>query len=170
MATRYWQIKGDPEERRFCFTTEASFTCPHAYFERERENGEVVRRIPTPAAEAVAQVLGGDVDSAMRLLERGHGSGRGTERRREKGKLTDRCAVCGAKMVAHGYSAYVERPKREDEFHEGDRTSAAIAGRLGFDGPMVRVRSQSGLKRSEARAWAWEQRQMAAAQLEEAKR
>lgn len=174
MSTRYWEIEGDPEERRFCFTTKASFTCPHAYFEREREADAsgaiiVVRRTPTPAVKAVAEALGTDVASAMRVLERGHG-GRGTERRREDGRLTDRCATCGAKMIAHGFSAYVERPKREGEFEETDRASAAIAGRLGFDGPSVRLKSVSGLKRAEARAWAWEQRQQVAAELEEASR
>lgn len=168
---RYWEIKGDPEGRHFCFSTAPRFECPFAYFERERVDGEVVRRLPGKVSgqvAAIANVIGSTDDDVMRMLERAHRSA-GHHRRRVDGKLTDRCDACGAKMVDHGYSAYVERPKREDEYGETDRASAALSARLGGVGPTVRLKNISGLKRSEARQWAYDEYQIARGALEEAK-
>lgn len=180
---RYWTIKGDPDDRRFCFTTEPRFECPHesiTYSVTDLAGGAptITKRRPEEAVgitftrhvseemAQAAQLLGLDGKKLAAMLVGAHRSKPPT-RERVDGKLTNRCATCGAKMIDHGYSAYVERPRREDEMDAMHRTSAAISSRLGGEGPMVRLKSATGLKRSEARQWAWEARQQVAAELEE---
>lgn len=183
MSVRYWSIKGDPEGRHFCFTTEPFFECPNSRITYEVQNlatGEktlttrrpeervgwtFTRHVSDEAAQA-AQLLGVEPKKLLAILGNAHRH-RAAERARVNGKLTNRCATCGAKMIDHGYSAYVERPKREDEYHEGDRTNAALAERMGFQPPMLRLVGTTGLKRSEARQWAYEQYELAQAALDE---
>jgi hypothetical protein len=181
---RYWQIKGDPEERHFCFTTEPRMECPFesvTYAVTDLASGETTttKRRPqeheavtserhvSPEMEQAAQLLGMRPKALDALVTNGHRHGGGRWRDPATGKLTNRCKACGSKLIDHGYSAYVERPKREDEFGEMDQTNAALASRLGMQPPMLRLKGANGLKRSEARKWAWEARQQVAAELEE---
>jgi hypothetical protein len=158
MSVRYWEIKGDPEGRRFCFTTEPLYECPFG------------GGAPAWMVDA-AEDEGFDPEQIVRIWRRGHGSLSGSVRQRnDAGRLTDRCSGCGYKLDSHGYSAYVERPKRPEEYRDTDATSAAISERLGGHGPTVRLKGQNGLKRSEARKWAYEQFLQAKAELMEVAR
>jgi hypothetical protein len=151
-AYRYWQ---GPGGERVCISTHPTFVCPHGSFERERdEEGKVIRRIPTPAAEAAARALGADVDLVVRMLDRQHGQV-SAGRRRVDGKLTDDCAVCGARMERKGFRVWIERPVPEEERTEGERASAAINSRLN-GGPAVAFRTAKTAwldTKREARAW-----------------
>lgn len=162
---RYWELKGDPEGRRFCYGTEPLFVCPFGRFERERVDGEVTRRLPGKAEAyvvAISGVMGTTAEDVMRLLERGH-SGVGHHRRRVDGKLTDRCDGCGAKMIDHGFTAWVERDRTDDS------AASRVAERMGMRGPSERLKVQPNLKRREARQWAYDEYMIARGALDEAK-
>jgi hypothetical protein len=121
----YWYVAGGNGEQ-FCWAKDATFLCPHGYFDRVRlESGETVNRILTSEVERAAVALGGDPELLARMLERAHAS-HGAGRQRVDGKLTDLCTICGAKMERKGFACWKQVP------NEPDSAQARIAGRLGF--------------------------------------
>lgn len=184
---RYWHFKDDPEGRRFCFTTEPLYTCPRSdkitYEVKDLSTGEVTlttrrpeekvgwtftRHVSDVEAEA-ARLLGVDGKKLLTVIQNAHRHASGADglRQRVDGKLTDRCKVCGSKLTNHGYSAYVERDMTEEERLERGQPNMSS---FGFSNPSMRLKGVNGLKRSEAREWAYEQYVMAkAAQQEKAR-
>jgi hypothetical protein len=173
---RYWELDGV----RFCFTITPHLECPMSvttYEVLDVSTGErtITKRRPeekvgwtftrhvTAEQEEAARLLGVDAKAMVTLIENGHRNAWHSQdgiRRRVEGKLTDRCRACGAKLINHGYSAFVERDfdPEVDEDPEGTRkASRAISDRLGFQPPAVRLKGVNGLKRTEARKWAYEQ-------------
>lgn len=150
---RYWELKGDPEGRRFCFTVTPWFVCPYA------------EEIPQ-WMRSEARLEGLDGELVAELWRRGHRHKGG--RARVGGRLTDRCDACGARMDARGYSAYVERDPTAAELTGERATAQRIGERLGFRGPSVRVKGVTGLAtRREAKQWAWDEYTIAKRALEE---
>jgi hypothetical protein len=176
---RYWELDGV----RFCFTITPSFECPmtvtaYEVWDPVTDKTTVTTRRPPKEDEALgitfkrhvteaqieaARLLGVDAKALVTLIENSHRGAWHSQdgiRRRVEGKLTDLCRTCGAKLINHGYSAFVERDfdPEVDEDPEGTRkASRAISDRLGFQPPAVRLKGVNGLKRTEARKWAYEQ-------------
>lgn len=165
---RYWEL-GD---RRFCFTDKPRFECPHesiTYEFRDPTTGEVTvtsrrpeervgitfsRHVPAEWATAAAalDVDGAKLLAAVQRVHRGDGG-----RCRVNGKLTNRCKACGAKLIAHGYSAYVEELVPEDERDEMQRANARLAATFGTGGVYRRVKGVQVDTKREAKQWAWDE-------------
>lgn len=151
LSNGYWYMEG-ADGRHFCFAKEPTYTCPHAHFERTRVDEETVERIPTPAVKRAAEALGADPELLARGLERQHASFT-YGRRRVNGKLTDQCAVCGARMQRKGFRCWIEREPTDDERND---MNSRVAGRLGFSNMRTERSFYVDTKR-EAREWAAEE-------------
>lgn len=183
MSYRYWHIKGDPEEREFCYTTTPLYVCRFAsvrYEVTDMASGEktiverppeervgiTFRHAPSDDVVAAAAHMGMDPSKLAHLIRKGHFH---AERARVDGKLTDRCSACGRRMENKGCSAYVQRPRREDEDDSTSRVNRRLSEAMGFGGPMVRLKGVTGLPRKDAKQWAYDEYLIAKAALAEGK-
>jgi hypothetical protein len=117
---RYVYLPGR-DGRRYCWATRPTFRCPLAH---DHENP-----VPTAAQSAAlaeaAQLLGCDQVRLRSMLHRAHGSSATRRARDERNRVTDRCAVCGARIERLGFAGWIAADK------PADNTTAAIALRLG---------------------------------------
>lgn len=155
MASGWWYVEA-LDGTRFAWSKAPAFRCELATFEqRDAGDGTFAERIVTTApvehAAAALQLQAGELAA---LLIRAHRSS-GGERRRVDGRLTSDCAVCGRRMTRLGFRAWIDRPLRDDELTDSDRTSRRIAVRLGLDGRrLVLVREVYLATKREAESWA----------------
>jgi CO/xanthine dehydrogenase Mo-binding subunit len=126
VSYRYRYFRG-ADRRRYCWATRPTFKCPLAH---DHDH-------PTPAAAQsaalteAAELLGCDPARLRSMLHRAHGSYATRRARDDSNRLTDRCAVCGAKLQRLGFARWIAANTA------ADTSIAAIANRLG-DG-FVRV-------------------------------
>lgn len=136
----YWYLDG-PDQIRFCFDRHPRFQC------RVGEGGSA------DELQAAGEQLG--VLKLVELVELAHRRRGRAERDRQDGKLTDRCATCGARMERLGFMAWAERPAAPDS------TGTQMAERLGANAVPVRGDGICFPTKREAEAWAREQLEVA---------
>lgn len=134
MTGGYWYIEGG-DDRHFCYAKTPSFVCRHA-------DGDDLGRLAGLAAEERG------ITRLAEIVRNAHRRSVSSIRARDAaGKLTDDCAVCGAKLKRLGFAVWEERPA-------GEETSQhRIAQRLGF-GSHVRV-GETKYRRTKKAASDW---------------
>lgn len=100
---------------QFSYAVEPSYTCPLA--------PESEPKLLTGAAAALLDCDGGKL---AKILERAHASHRQGRERDDAGRLTDRCAICGARMERVGFVAWADEP-------DTDEARGRIGSRLGIN-------------------------------------
>lgn len=151
-----WYVSG-PSGLHFNWSKHPSFECPNAdpvsYTAAERDGEGGTWALQRDEVAAAAAAIGADPVMLGQLLRQRHAS-HGAGRLRVDGKLTDRCAICGAKMTRKGFRAWIDEPN-------SDPASQRIAGRIGFGAPRITVRTTWHPTKREAEAWARHERQRA---------
>jgi len=98
-----------------------------------RRAGDVDRDRVAPSSAFAAAAIGADPILLAKLLCQRHQTSAGG-RLRVDGVLTNRCAVCGAKMTRKGCRAWIDTPS-------ADVAAQRISGRLGFGAPKITTRT-----------------------------
>lgn len=156
----YWS---GPADTRYCFNVDPTFICPNADPIRVEGEGVTITRDRCVAIDAAAKALMMEPVKLARMMQRSHRSFTHS-RERVDGKLTNRCACCGAKMDRLGFRVWIERPKTAEELTPEDRVGSRVAERLGFDGQKtVIVRSAYVDTKREAKQWCLDEKHTAEA-------
>lgn len=109
--------------QRFCFDIHPTYHCLLA--DTDPELAGETTPVVSAAVAAAADDLSCQAVLLARMLSRAHRS-IAAGRQRVDGVLTERCAICGARMRRLGFACWIEeRPSREDP-------RARIAKRLGM--------------------------------------
>lgn len=145
-----WYLPSADGTRRFSWNKEPTFECPNAdavhYTAGERDGEDGTWTLARDEIATAAAALGADPVMLGRLLRQRHAS-HAAGRMRVNGRLTDRCAICGAKMTRKGFRAWIDEPSE-------DASSQRIAGRLGLEPPRRTIRTTWHPTKREAEAWA----------------
>lgn len=141
--TTYYVEAGDTH---FCWSTEPTYRCPNADMPRGGD-GEI---IATPAIVSAAGLLAADPAKLAGLLERPHRRV-SQHRARVDGKLTDTCAICGARLERLGFARWIERKPTTEERKS---VQGRINERLGFDGMIRQAPTWYSKTKKDAAAWA----------------
>jgi hypothetical protein len=143
-----WYLSG-PDATRFNWNKEPTFQCPNAdavTYTAADDGGEGTWTLQRPEIATAAAAIDADPVMLGRLLRQRHASFT-AGRLRIDGRLTDRCAICGAKMTRKGFRAWIDQASDDD-------ASQRVARRLGLDGPRTTVRTTWHPTKTEAQAWA----------------
>lgn len=139
-----------PNGLHFNWRKEPSFECPNAdpvsYTPPDTDGEDGTWTLTRDEVAAAAAAIDADPVMLGRLLKARHTSSY-AGRLRVDGCLTDRCAVCGAKMSRKGFRAWIDGPPTEGS---GKR----IAERLGFGAVRTPIRTTWHKTKKEAEAWA----------------
>lgn len=101
-------------------------------------------------ARLAADALGVDAAKVIGMLRRMHSGG--TRRAEIDGKLTDRCAHCGAKMKRKGFRAWIDEPGSWDGYSGATRSLNQMIGNS--EPPRKTIRTTWHKTKKEAEAWA----------------
>lgn len=144
-----WYVSG-PDGLRFNWNKAPTFQCPNAsavtYTAADAGGGEGTWTLQRPEVAAAAAAIGADPVMLGKLLHQRHASF-AAGRLRVDGRLTDRCAICGAKMTRKGFRAWIDKPG-------DDEASQRVARRLGLQGPRTTIRTTWHPTKAAAEAWA----------------
>ena len=143
-----WYVSG-PDGLRFNWNKAPTFQCPNAgavTYAAAADGGEGTWTLQRPEVAAAAAAIGADPVMLGKLLHQRHASF-AAGRLRVDGRLTDRCAICGAKLTRKGFRAWIDNPA-------GGDASQRVASRLGLDGPRTTVRTTWHPTKAQAEAWA----------------
>lgn len=157
MTPAHWYVPGSGG-LHYNWAKHPTFECPNAepvtYTAPEHEGEEGTWKLERQEFTAAAAAIGADPILLAKLVrQRHHASGAG--RARIDGVLTDRCALCGAKMIRKGFRGWIDAPTE-------DPASKRVSHRLGFAPPRETRRVTWHPTRRAARGWAQHERARAA--------
>ena len=163
MTPSYWYLPGT-DGRHYSWAKHPTFECPNAdavtYTPAEQEGDEGTWTLDRSEIAVAAAAIDADPILLAKLLrQRHHTSAAG--RLRVDGVLTQRCAVCGAKMKRKGFRAWIDAPS-------DDAAAQRVSSRLGFAPPRTTIRTTWHATRKDAAAWARHERARAGAAEDDA--
>jgi len=149
MMPSHWYFAG-AAGLHYNWAKHPTFECPNAepvtYAPPEREGEQGTWTLEREEFTMAAAAIGADpILLATLVRQRHHTSGAG--RLRVDGVLTDRCALCGTKMVRNGFRAWIDAPA-------DDAAAKRVSRRLGFAPPRTTQRVTWHPTRRAAREWA----------------
>jgi len=158
MTASSWYLRGaGGDDARFNWNKHPSYSCPNAdpvsYSAAATAGAEGTWTLLRPEVAAAAAAIGADPIMLGKLLRQRHASHQAGRLRIDE-RLTDRCAICGAKMTRKGFRAWIDQSSP-------DEASQRVAGRLGLHGPRTTLRTTWHDTKREAEAWARHERKRA---------
>ncbi len=154
-----WFVRG-AGERRYNWTKHPTFVCPNAdpvsYTPVEAGAAEGTWSLTRDEVATAAAAIGADPVMLGQLLRQRHAS-HAAGRLRVGDRLTDCCAICGAKMTRKGFRAWID----ELDDNEDASSQRRIASRLGLAAPRRTLRTTWHPTKREAEAWARHERKRA---------
>lgn len=154
-----WFLSG-ARGRAYNWAKHPTFVCPNAdpvsYTPAEPGATEGTWSLTRPEVATAAAAIGADAVMLGQLLRQRHAS-HTAGRLRVGDRVTDRCSICGAKMIRKGFRAWIDEPDDSDDASAQRR----IAGRLGFEAPRRTLRTTWHPTKREAEAWARHERKRA---------
>lgn len=164
MTPSYWYLPGT-DGRHYSWAKHPTFECPNAdavtYTPPAQEGDEGTWTLDREEIAVAAAAIDADPILLAKLLRQRHQTSAVTGRLRVAGVLTQRCAVCGAKMKRKGFRAWIDAPSE-------DAASQRVSSRLGFAPPRTTIRTTWHPTRKDAAAWARHERRRAGAAEDDA--
>jgi len=153
MTPSHWYVPGT-DGRHYNWAKHPTFECPNAdavtYTPPERDGEEGTWTLERDEIAVAAAAIDADPILLAKLLRQRHQTS-AAGRLRVGGVLTDRCAVCGAKMKRKGFRAWIDAPT-------DDATANRVSSRLGFAPTRTTIRTTWHRTRRDAAAWARHER------------